>query len=276
MEDNSQIAEFIVVGTFAALFFVVLIVLFVLNYRNKMHQNALDLMALEQKQQQDLFEAVALAEEKEKERIAKNLHDELNMNLVLLKQNLSHQKKMLEPKSEALQINEENAKLLQRTIEGLSTSVYELTPRFMQLFGLSKSLQNDLEMIRSSKQISTEFSNPGGFEFEKLFSKKELLNINRLCHELINNIIKHAACNSLELQLIRNEAELHIILRHNGKIVSEDDMEQFTQNSEGLGLKSIKARIKFLNGSISYSHKDDLAYTRLSLPLPEPSMHPKS
>lgn len=229
-------------------------------------------MALEQKQQQELFEAIALAEEKEKERIAKNLHDELSMNLVLLKQNLSRQKKMLEPGSLPLQVNEENAKLLERTIEGLSTSVYELTPRFMMLFGLSRSLQNDLEMIHKSQHISTRFSNPGGVEFESLFSKKELLNINRLCHELINNIIKHAGCQKLELQILRQEKAIHITLRHDGKIVSEEDMEQFAHNSDGLGLKSIKARIKFLNGSIHYSHKEALAYTQLSLPLPEPEL----
>lgn len=269
MQDQTELAGFILAGTLAAVFFVVLIVLFVLNHRNKMHQNALELMALEQKQQQELFEAIALAEEKEKERIAKNLHDELSMNLVLLKQNLSRQKKMLETDSLALQVNEENAKLLERTIEGLSTSVYELTPRFMQLFGLSRSLQNDLERIHKSKQVSTKFSNPGGVEFENLYSKKELLNINRLCKELINNLLKHAGCKQLELQIIRNEPKLNIIIRHNGKIVSEEDMEGFAQNSEGLGLKSIKARIKILNGSISYSSKEGLAYTLLSLPLPE-------
>jgi signal transduction histidine kinase len=89
MEDKRQIAILVVAATFVALFFVILIILFVMKHRNKMQQNTLHLMVLEQKQQQELFQAINEAELSEKERIAKNLHDEISMNLVLMKQNLS-------------------------------------------------------------------------------------------------------------------------------------------------------------------------------------------
>lgn len=257
MADKNQIVEYVIVTAFSSAFFIALIFIFFITHQKKMHQNALKIYEMKQAQEKELFEAINTTELKEKERIASNLHDEINMNLHLIKLNYDRQKKLLKPNSTEYNINHENAVLLNKAIQGLTASIFELVPKYMLQFGLSNSFQKDLDQVQKSKNISTSYINSSQFEFETHFSKNQLLSINRLVHEILNNLLKHSKCTTLNLLVQPESTAVKLIFSHDGKSVSNTEIDNLTTASKGLGLKSLKARSLLLQAHLDYSVESD-------------------
>jgi signal transduction histidine kinase len=236
-----------------------------------MHKNAIEILHLKESQQNELFQAISNTEARENERIATNLHDEIGMTLNLIKQNMSRLKRELVPDSSDFEIVHQNNQMLDSVIDSLYTCVYELVPKFMLDYGLSKSLMNDMLQIRSSKNIDTSFSCPDNFVFENYYDKNQLIHINRLCHEIFNNILKHSTCNSLSFQIIPKRSNITLSIIHNGKPISTAEINVLSQSSKGLGLKSIKARVLILNATLKY--EDDNGFASIILILPHNSIN---
>jgi len=267
MQEQTDIALLVIIGSLAMVFFVGVIILFVMKYQQRMKQNALILKKNEEEKQKELFQASVATEERERERIARNLHDEINPLLTVLRQNLSQQKINALKNKPSLDIFEANTDLIDRAIEGIRNSTYDLIPSFMLQFGIIKSLADYLSMLNDSGKAVTSLTNSGNFDFELYFSKSEQLNIYRICLEIINNILKHARCTALSLEIVAEHTTVTLIFEHNGIGVTNAEIDQLSERSSGLGLKSIKARAFILSGIISYEKWEDKARVQLNLPL---------
>jgi len=266
MESKDQIVLFVIAASIVGLTFGVFIILFLLRHQKKMHQNALNMQLLKQNQQRELFQAISDTELREKQRIANNLHDEIGITLNLIRQNLGLQKKELQPDSIALKINETNKTLLDKAHETLSTSIFELIPKFMLDNGLSNSLNNDFLLLSTNKSLETSYNNSIDFPFENHFSKNHLIDINRIVHEILNNILKYSGCTNLSLNIHGEASILKLIFSHNGKIISNEEIHNYTHTSNGLGLRSMKARLELLGGSVDYSSAGKEARVTFSIP----------
>lgn len=82
----------IILGTLGMLTMVAFIIIFVLMYQHNMIHKNQQIRMIEQQKQIELFDASSRAEERDKERIARNLHDEINPMLSVLKLNLQKHK----------------------------------------------------------------------------------------------------------------------------------------------------------------------------------------
>jgi signal transduction histidine kinase len=82
---------------------------------------------------------------------------------------------------------------------------------------------------------------------ERLNSNAETV-IFRVLQELISNIIKHAQANEITIQLIREKNEFTLMVEDNGKGF---DLEK-AGSQDGIGLKNIRSRVEYLNGSVSF------------------------
>lgn len=267
MQEQSDIALLVIIGSVAMIFFVGVILVFVMKYQQRMKQNALILKKNEEEKQKELFQASVETEERERERIARNLHDEINPLLTILRQNLTQQKINALKNRPNLDIFETNTELIDRAIEGIRNSTYDLIPSFMLQFGIIKSLVDYLSMLNDSGKAVTSIINAGNFDFEQHFSKSEQLNIYRICLEIINNILKHARCTALSLEIITENTSITLNFEHNGIGVTNAEIDRLSEQSSGLGLKSIKARAFILSGIISYDKWEDKARVQLNLPL---------
>jgi signal transduction histidine kinase len=135
-------------------------------------------------------------------------------------------------------------------------------------YGLVKSLEDYLMHLSHIDSLKVEFKNEIQPSDINLLDKQALLNTYRMCLELLNNIIKHAQANFLKMSLLCHDQAVHIQLTHNGKGVTNEEMEQFTQNSKGLGLKSLQARTLIINATLNYTKQTDTSIVTLSIPLP--------
>ena len=222
---------------------------------------------MQQEKQIELFKASVEAEEQQKEKIARNLHDEINPLLNALRFNLTKYRikaKKNEFDPDSVIPDEET---LDKAIEGIRTVCYDLVPSFFMQYGLIPALENYAKNVGFIEGLTGEFhSNIIPEELEKL-NTQEQLNIYRICLEILNNLFKHSRCSFFKLSVVNKPKELLIEITHNGKGVTNDEMENFTANSVGLGLKSLKARVILLRATINYQKNINTSTVTLNIPL---------
>ena len=267
MENQTGLVTFIIIASLFVFCLIVIIILFIIINQRKMLLKNSEIKLLENEKQLAFFKASVEAEEKQKQIIGRNLHDEINPILSVLKFSLSkhrieHKKGVFSPDSLL-----EDAKLLDKAIEGINTICLDLIPTFLLQFGLIKSLEDYVRSVQKLEGISAEFENKISETQLESFDKQVQLNIYRVCLEIFNNLFKHSSCTSLKITTEIADNKFLIVIDHNGKGVTNEEMEIYTNHSTGLGLKSLKARILILNASINYSTSFKTSTIQLSIPI---------
>lgn len=197
-------------------------------------------------QQQDLAtKAVIEAEEKERQRIAADLHDGVGQLLSATKMNLhaledhtiSHNENILQ---RAIALVDESAKEIR------STS-HNIMPNALIKSGLGFAVKDFIEKIdQHSLQVNVYTH---GMQ-QKLHPNVEIV-VYRVIQECVNNVIKHAQATRLDISLIHESNELNITIEDNGKGF---DIAK-AKDQSGIGLKNIETRIAYLKGNIEIDSK---------------------
>jgi signal transduction histidine kinase len=116
--------------------------------------------------------------------------------------------------------------------------------------------------------MTVEFENQIALEELEVFDKQDQLNIYRICLEILNNLFKHSKCTQLRMVTQKDKDRIVFEFVHNGKGVNNEEMEIYTENSKGLGLKSLKARSLLLGATIDYLTSMSYSIIQLSVPYP--------
>jgi len=177
------------------------------------------------------FQTVLNAQEEERIRIAETLHNEVGQLLAI-----TH----LQIDNNALS---QTKKLLKEAIKRVRSISFELTPTILQDFGLEASLKDMVVNKLESENISCAitFAVPTGS-----FGKYIDLVVFRILQELLNNIVKHAHANKVQITLIKRPKELYLCVKDDGRGI---DLSLYhSKQSGGFGLKSIRNRVKLLEG----------------------------
>ena len=267
MQNQEGLTISILIACLCMLFFIIIIVLVFLIHQRKIMLAENKIKLMEQEKQIELFKASVEAEEKQKEKIARNLHDEINPILNTLKFNITKhrikaQKNELDPAS--MFADEET---LNKVIEGIRSVCYDLIPSFFLEYGLIVSLESYVKNVQNMDDISGEFYSDVIPEELETFSRQEQLNMYRVCLEILNNLFKHSECKFFSVSMNSLNKSLVFKVTHNGKGISNEEMNLFTENSKGLGLKSLKARIILLKANINYNKDINSSSITLTVPL---------
>ncbi len=267
MQDEIKIAFIIGFACLAMFTFVLAIVVFVLIHQRRMLEKEKKIKQIEEEKQIEIFNASAQAEEKEKERIARNLHDEINPMLIILKQNLQrHRFNIIKNKFDPNSLETDYA-LIDKLSDGIRACSYDLVPTFLMKYGLIRSLGDYVRSLNGVNAVQTQFRVEPSANLEFTIPWHDQLNIYRMCLEVVTNILKHTSCNYLSLSISKPSDVLHIAIAHNGKGVNNLQIEAFSEKEGGLGLKSIKARAFLLKAAIDYNTNLLEATVNLSIPL---------
>ena len=198
-----------------------------------------------QKKLKDLNTELTLAEEKERRRIAENLHDSLGQTLSLIYIKLSSI--MNEKLDHHLQQTlHETSELLKNAITESRILTYDLSPPVLYELGLIPAFQWKLEQIGEKFKIKTVLIS----EFNKIDIKKEFkILIYRIVAELLNNAIKHAYADLIELEVRRTKEFYYITVQDNGIGFIRKRNKRVTMKG-GFGLMSITERLENIKGNL--------------------------
>jgi signal transduction histidine kinase len=205
--------------------------LFYITYNNRQKQKAIKLQ-VEQEQLRNI--AVITAEDEERKRIAKDLHDGAGQQLSAIKMNLS-----------ALAHHNPD-KALNNIMEQLDDAVKEvrnvshmMMPTVLLSNGIIEAIKNLAYKINQSKQLNI---NTRFVDLTHDLDEKVQTTLYRIVQECFNNIIKHAQATEVNLQLIQHPKHLTLMIEDNGKGFNPDN-KQF-----GMGLRNIESRVLYING----------------------------
>jgi PAS domain S-box-containing protein len=196
-----------------------------------------------QKKLKKLNTELTLVEERERRRIAENLHDSLGQTLSLAFMKLSSIVNGEFP-SHVQKTIVEISELLNNAISESRTLTYDLSPPILYELGLIPAFKWKLGQIEEKYGIRTYLNG----EDQQIGIKKEFnIFLYRIVVELLNNVIKHAEANLIELEVRKEKNFYYISVRDNG-IGFRRQNKSKTSLSGGFGLMSITERLDSIKG----------------------------
>lgn len=243
--EVSEIFVLLTIGTVIVLLLASAVIFFVIFYQKRMLQNKLATQALESAYQKQLLQSTIDSQEKERKRIASDLHDGVGAMLSAAKLNLNMLKRGTISNEELPEVLVDTNTMIDETIETVRKISKDLLPSSLENFGLSKAV---LELCEKLNTPTTTVSFKESHEASHLSQREELL-IFRMIQELLNNAIKHADASAIKVT-INWGAVLAVSVSDNGKGF---DLEEIKGDiKKGVGLYSIENRASLLGGEVTF------------------------
>ena len=227
--------------TLAALAVALLIVaLLFIRSRHKKRMHEQELKSIHQQKELQLLQALMQGEEKERSRIAKDLHDGVAGMLAAVKMHFSSI-----PGADDMAHSEgyrQGMQLLNEATQEIRKTSHNLMPEVLLQHGLDEALRRYCNNVNNSKVLQIQYDSWGTIN---RFNGSFELSVYRIVQELVNNIIKHSRASQAIVQLSQQDDFLSISIEDNGVGFSNNDA-----GKDGMGLRSLQSRIKAMNGKM--------------------------
>ena len=192
---------------------------------------------------QQKIKAELFAREEERQRISKDLHDDLGANLSAVKLYLSNISSI--SSYENIQLDKA-IKYVQESLDTIHQITNDLYPSSIDRNGLLASIQDFTNKVNAANTI--EISLTASLEnIDNQIDSKYRIHIYRTIKEIIQNTIKHSESTKLKIDLKNNNRHLFITTIDNGKGF---DYDFILEQTEGNGLRNIINRIELIGGEI--------------------------
>lgn len=186
-------------------------------------------------------DAMLAGQEKERQRLANDLHDSLGGTLATVKLHFEHLKSNPNHKDADVLYTKTDA-LLQEAYQKVRTIAHEKNSGVMANQGLLPAIKNLAKKVSYGNHLTIDIQDYG---LEQRLDNHIEITIFRIIQELITNIIKHANATEIQISLTNHDAMLNIIVEDNGKGFDPRQLPQ----KEGMGLSTIEKRIEHLEGT---------------------------
>jgi signal transduction histidine kinase len=241
--------EIILIGVGGMLLFALGIIAFVVVHQRRVIQYQLNLQKLKEEQQKLLLQATIESEEKERQRIAGDLHDEVGASLSTIRLYLLQAgKKQTLEQAEAVTVAAKE--ILDDVVAKVRQISHNLSPEMLMKFGLKDALQNAAQKLKASEGIEVDFTSPE--EISRFQPERELAAY-RIIQEIMGNMLKHTSATKVAIHLMERHNDLIIKVEDNGKGFSQDSFEKLKSIPGGLGLKNIQSRVDILQANINFT-----------------------
>ena len=191
---------------------------------------------------------VVAVQEQERKQLSQELHDEVGQSLIALKTELE----IMDRQYKRGLIQPEQVKELNSSADKIYQSVYQLMhwlrPRVLDDLGLHKTIEGNYFAGRLHKQNVQYCPNVVG-DINQLAEKYQIA-VFRIVQEAINNCIKYANANRVQVFVCLENNQLHLQIRDDGVGFNLDNQ------SAGFGLEGIKDRVASLQGSCDVKSND--------------------
>lgn len=214
-----------------------------INYQHRLKE-------LEQLQQLNSAKAILSGEEKERKRVAQDLHDGLGGVLAGIKMNLS---RITDNKANVDDALEQVKEKVDYSLIELRRIARNMMPESLLKFGLDTALKDLCEMYRTPDVMIAYES----FQLENTIPQQNQLLIYRIVQELLSNALKHSDASHIIVQCSQNEKRVFLTVEDNGHGFEKSILME----KSGMGFNNIKNRVAYLGGLFEINTMPDAGTT---------------
>jgi signal transduction histidine kinase len=197
-------------------------------------------------------EALIFAQEEERKRIGRDLHDGIGQSLLLIKKQLDN----------TAGVTLENQQMISDTLEEVRTISQDLHPFQLDKFGLTATISDMVLKIEKSTDlfITREIDN-----IDNILDPKSAIHLYRVVQEALNNIIKHAGATAAKISIKNMADKVLVSILDNGKGF---DLELAVVTSKSLGIRTMHERISAIGGKLKIE-KGEASGTQVNITVPK-------
>ncbi|GAB4093565.1 cache domain-containing sensor histidine kinase [Flaviaesturariibacter terrae] len=248
------------------LLFSVMVCIVLLQRRKRIQ----DIQAAEQQRrreqkryQRSLTQQIIAAQERERETIGRELHDDVNQVLTTVKLNLEL---ALSNAAMAPDLLSRSVRYLQQCISGIRNLSRELSAPTLGTRSLVDSITALVDMVAPSSGLEISFDHSG---YRQHLPMEHKLAIYRILQEALNNVVKHAGATRVDVELTQSGGITTLSVCDNGR--------GFLTGTRrgGIGLNNMRSRAEVLGGSLQLNAAPGKGCQLLvHLPMPVPGLGP--
>lgn len=191
----------------------------------------------------EILQRLIVAQEDERSRISRDMHDEVGQQLTALRFAVERAKVQLAAGGQAPDLSD-----IDRIARNIDTSVdflaWELRPAMLEGTGIAAAIENYVRQWSEHSGVCTEVL--ARFKRKRLPERTET-NLYRIMQEALNNIHKHAAATSVDIILEHKGDAVQMIITDNGRGFNLNNTKRL---AKGLGLTGMKERAALLGGTV--------------------------
>jgi signal transduction histidine kinase len=182
------------------------------------------------------------AEEKERQRLSREIHDGIGQSLIAHKLRLESLLYMNDPEiKDQIRLLKDQFNV---TIDEVRRISNNLMPSVLEVFGITLALKNLCEETEEHGFLEILFQTTG--ELEEINTKTKTY-LYRIAQEALNNILKHSEAKEVTFTLSRSKDIITFILRDDGKGFDVEDAAY----EKGNGLHNMRERVALMQGTIN-------------------------
>lgn len=185
------------------------------------------------------------AQEEERARIARELHDDINQQLALLANELEGVEKGL---PESVGVTRDQIRQIRQHLSGICADIQALSHRLhsskLEYLGIVAAASSLCKEFCEQHKVEIDFSNEG---IEGTVPNEVSLCLFRVLQEALQNALKHSGARRFRVELRGKLDEIQLSVSDHG--IGFD--EQAAINNRGLGLVSMRERVHLVNGELS-------------------------
>jgi signal transduction histidine kinase len=222
-----------------------------LELLNEIHEREkIEISVRESREQLRLLASeVQLSEEKERRRIADDLHDSIGPTLVI--SNLKLEMLSSEISSSLIKKNlDEVYKNIKQVIQQTRSLIFQLSPPSLYTMGLEAALSGLVEQTELQYELNAVFEDD---QQSKSLNMDVRIHIFRSVRELLVNVIKHADAKNVKVSVSKEAEQIKIVVADDGIGFDINKKKISTDGTYGFGLFSIRERLSLLGGQLLIS-----------------------
>jgi signal transduction histidine kinase len=217
----------------------------VFSFHDITERRRIEKSILESREQlRSLTSQLSLAEERERRRIADQLHDRVGQSLLASKIKLGAARESAPPTALEGPLDEVY-RLIEQTIRDVRTLTFELSPPILYMLGFEAAVEWLAEQAEKQYGVNCEFEDDG--ENKPLDDDIRVLLFQNV-RELLVNVCKHSKANNAKVRVSREDRVIRVSVEDDGVGFDSSGVENHWDESSGFGLFSIRERLSRFGG----------------------------
>ncbi len=194
----------------------------------------------------ELLHKVITAQEEERKRIARELHDETSQSLAAL--GVALEAASIEASRTSISEQVERLKgLAFTTLEGVHRLIFNLRPTVLDDLGLESAMRWLVEKQLLPAGINVSFNSAG---LKGRLPSQVETSVFRVVQEAISNILRHSGAENVTIDCEYKDGSLKVSVEDDGRGFDAESLSDASQGRMALGLHGMKERITLLQGNI--------------------------